>query len=77
MSSIIGSFPNLVIILGLFFVYFFSFVLGSISGDMTGGSTWKIIFLFPILVLAVHSYFMWKVYPYETPKYLAQTNQIS
>ena len=77
MSSIIGSLPNLVIIFGLFFVYFFSFVLGSITGDMTGSSTWKIIFLFPLFFLAIHSYLMWKVYPYQTPKYLAQTNQVS
>ena len=77
MGSITGSLPNLVIIFGLFFAYFFSFLLGWMSGNMSGESTWQIIFLFPLVVLALHTYLMWRVYPYETPKYLAHNGRIS
>ncbi|MBP9839155.1 MAG: hypothetical protein KBC84_10650 [Proteobacteria bacterium] len=64
MASITGALPNLLIILGLFFTYFFSFVLGLISGDFTGASTWKIIFLTPIILMALQSFIIWKYYPY-------------
>jgi len=30
-----------------------------------------------LVVLAINGYLIWRVYPYETPKYLAQNGQIS
>jgi hypothetical protein len=75
MASITGCCPNLFIIFGLFFAYIFSFILGLISFDMTGASTWQIIFLFPIVFIGAQTYFLYKVYPFETPKYLAECNK--
>lgn len=77
MASITGCCPNLFIIFGIFFVYIFSFVLGLISFDMTGTSTWEIIFLFPIVFISAQTYLLYKVFPFETPKYLAEVNNES
>jgi len=75
MSSITGSCPNLFIICGLVLSYLFAFVLGIITSDMTGASSWQIIFLLPILLIVLQTHLLWKVFPYETPKYLAQNDQ--
>jgi MFS family permease len=75
MGSITGSFTNLSIIFGLFFVYMFGYLLKLASGDPSGGATWQVLFLFPVLTVALQSIILVKVFPYETPKYLAHNNK--
>jgi F0F1-type ATP synthase assembly protein I len=75
MSSITGSCPNLFIICGLVLSYLVGLVLGVVTSDMSGASTWQIIFLLPIIFILTQTYLLSKVFPYETPKYLAQNNR--
>ena len=71
MATLTGALTNLSFFFGYFFAYTFGYLLNVFSGDMTGASTWKILFLFPAVLIAVQTLLLWKVFPYETPKYLA------
>lgn len=75
MTSITGSLPNLFIILGVFWVYFFGFILGLLTSDTTGAKYWKCVFLFPAVIMAIESVLIYFKYPYETPKYLAENGR--
>lgn len=74
-SSITGSFANAAIITGLFFLYLFSYLLKLATGDPTGGSSWKVLFLFPVVTFALQTLILIRVFPFETPKYLAHNNK--
>lgn len=64
MINITGAFINITIIIGLFFAYFFGFILATITGDWTGASYWHIIFMFPLLTICLQSALLWFVYPF-------------
>jgi hypothetical protein len=64
MINITGAFINLSIIVGLFFVYFFGFILASITGDWAGASYWHIVFMFPLLTIGAQLLLLWFVYPF-------------
>lgn len=72
MATLTGALTNLSFFFGYFMTYTFGYLLNVISGDMTGASTWQILFLFPIVIIALQTILIWKVFPYESPKYLAE-----
>jgi MFS family permease len=74
-ASISGSFANAAIIAGLFFLYLFGYLLKLATGDPTGGESWRVLFLFPILLIAMQTLILLRVFPFQTPKYLAHNNK--
>lgn len=62
--------------MGLFILYLIGYVLGSLWGDLSGALTWKMVFLFPIIPIAIQTALLTYIYPFETPKYLAHHNRL-
>lgn len=72
MATLTGALTNLSFFVGYFITYAFGYLLNVISGDMTGASTWRILFLAPAVLIVIQTLLLCKVFPYETPKYLAE-----
>jgi MFS family permease len=71
----LSSCHQIFITFGATFGFAFSLFLSAIFGDMTGHSTWWIVFGFPLIVVGVQTYFLNTIFKLETPKYLLLNNR--
>ena len=70
-----GTFTQLNLTSGIILGYFFTYLLKKITGDYTGEAFWFIIFGFPLVTIAIQSFILIYVFPFETPKYLLMQNK--
>lgn len=65
-----GALNQFFVAFGVFFSFFFEYVLSKISDDPTGRAIWIYVFGFPLLTILGQSSVLILIFPYETPKYL-------
>lgn len=63
-ASITGSFANVAILIGFFFLYLFGYLLKLVTGDPTGEASWKVVFVFPIFLIGLQTLILIKVFPF-------------
>jgi hypothetical protein len=70
-----GALNQFFVAFGVFFSFFFEYVLTKIANDPTGNDIWVIVFGFPIITIVIQTIVLIFVFPYETPKYLLLQNR--
>ena len=55
--------------IGISLGFLLTYILKKVTGDLTCASFWFVSFGFPLVTIALQSFNLYFVFPYETPKY--------